>query len=127
MHQLRRLLIGLGCRVTWELAEDDAAQRPAVAAKAPQILSEGIVDLTRTLRASWDAPGGRAGQASEFGSGTVQSTTQQPHGGAEQQLCAEQDNGMTIKHTDEHELLSCLVVVPIGVEDPALGGWCNLN
>ena len=116
----------LACRVTWELPEDDAAQRPAAAAKGPQTLGEGIVDLTRTSRASWDAPSSRAGQAADVSSRTAQSTTQLPHFSAEQQLSAAQDPGLAIKGADEEDLLSCLVVVPIGVEDPALGGWCNL-
>lgn len=64
--------------------------------------------------------------ATSYVPGSRQSTADLPSK-ASQQVHAEQDAGAAVKGADEEDLLSCLVVVPIGVQDPALGGWCNMD
>ena len=95
------------CRVTWELPEEpEAAHDTAGHAVQPVQLRQ--ISSRQGLR--------RNGSSSKWGRQPARMAV----------AAAEDDAGRAVTGQAEQELLSCLLVLPVGLPDPAMGGWCNL-
>lgn len=151
MHQLaclRHLTAAfLWGRVTWELPEGtpQPALRQSRASTDPQMPSQPgtfapgtrQLDPSSSRRSSFrqaaDLQAPQHGNAPESAdtrqltprrrSSRRSSSFGQP---ADMEALQHDDAGRQVTGQAEQELLSCLLVLPIGVQDPAMGGWCTL-
>ena len=119
------------CRVTWEVPEDGqpAQGQSHTPSPALQPARRSRSSQEAACEAQSDSQGEQAPLSQRLQSrsslrGSSKRLSMGSGARTAQQVDAE--GGRLVTGQAEAQLLSCLLVLPLGVPDPAMGGWCNL-